>query len=388
MDITSPVSVGNTSAPTPASSTPININSTPSSAPLPAKPSTSLPDQDISLDFDNNDSTAFDVNKLIPKPDKKPEAQEDNTDDTSSEQTEEQDPFDLPKDVSEAIKSTKSKETPVEAQKSETTQAQTQQNQQGRDYNNLPDEVVSVLKKLPNQTYNAVREQLPKWYEAFKKQAEIPKHYTQHPEAYKLDTQYTQIQNELETDRFEVGALKDALIAAKQNKPFELLTGYDEKGDPVFKTVQPNRNGHDPAIELELTEAYRRAQANYEKSFQGFRTFPDRYKAKLAEEREFINSSFKKIFKDIDPEKLTPEEKNYAPLLEKIIPDSVTAEDARKIAHYAMVGNLRMAKAFQNYIAQQKQKPGVIPAPSAGPMGKSTGGDDIPLKEGDMFGDD
>ena len=388
MDITSPVSVGNTPAPTPASSTPININSTPSSAPLPAKPSTSLPDQDISLDFDNNDSTAFDVNKLIPKPDKKPEAQEDNTDDTSSEQTEEQDPFDLPKEVSEAIKSTKSKETPVEAQKSETTQAQTQQNQQGRDYNNLPDEVVSVLKKLPNQTYNAVREQLPKWYEAFKKQAEIPKHYTQHPEAYKLDTQYTQIQNELETDRFEVGALKDALIAAKQNKPFELLTGYDEKGDPVFKTVQPNRNGHDPAIELELTEAYRRAQANYEKSFQGFRTFPDRYKAKLAEEREFINSSFKKIFKDIDPEKLTPEEKNYAPLLEKIIPDSVTAEDARKIAHYAMVGNLRMAKAFQNYIAQQKQKPGVIPAPSAGPMGKSTGGDDIPLKEGDMFGDD
>ena len=388
MDITSPVSVGNTPAPTPASSTPININSTPSSAPLPAKPSTSLPDQDISLDFDNNDSTAFDVNKLIPKPDKNPESDGDNDDSQQAEQTEEQDPFDLPKEVSEAIKSTKSKETPVEAQKSETTQTQTQQNQQGRDYNNLPDEVVSVLKKLPNQTYNAVREQLPKWYEAFKKQAEIPKHYTQHPEAYKLDTQYTQIQNELETDRFEVGALKDALIAAKQNKPFELLTGYDEKGDPVFKTVQPNRNGHDPAIELELTEAYRRAQANYEKSFQGFRTFPDRYKAKLAEEREFINSSFKKIFKDIDPEKLTPEEKNYAPLLEKIIPDSVTAEDARKIAHYAMVGNLRMAKAFQNYIAQQKQKPGVIPAPSAGPMGKSTGGDDIPLKEGDMFGDD
>jgi hypothetical protein len=385
MDITSPVSVGNTPASTPASSTPININSTPSSAPLPAKPSTSLPDQDISLDFDNNDSTAFDVNKLIPKADKKDETSEDNTDD--SQPTEEQDPFDLPKDVSEAIKSTKSKETTQSETKSETpaNQATTQQ---GRDYNNLPDEVVSVLKKLPNQTYNAVREQLPKWYEAFKKQAEIPKHYTQHPEAYKLDTGYNQIQNELETDRFEVGALKDALIAAKQNKPFELLTGYDEKGDPVFKTVQPNRNGHDPAIELELSEAYRRAQSNYEKSFHGFKTFPDRYKAKLSEEREFINGSFKKIFKDIDPDKLSPEEKNYAPLLEKIIPDSVTAEDARKIAHYAMVGNLRMAKAFQNYIAQQKQKPGAIPTPSAGPMGKSTGGDDIPLKEGDMFGDD
>jgi len=53
-----------------------------------------------------------------------------------------------------------------------------------------------------------------------------------------------------------------------------------------------------------------------------------------------------------------------------------------------MVGNLRMAKAFQSYIAQQKQKPGVIPPPSSGPMGRSTGGDDIPLKEGDMFGDD
>jgi hypothetical protein len=375
MDITSPV---NASTPTAASSTPININSGPSSAPLPPKASTSLPDQSISLDFDGEDSTSFDVNKLLPKPEAVVENEAEDT-----QPAEEQDPFDLPKDVSEAIKSTKPKDTtiPTEPKAEATTQ-------QGRDYNNLPDEVVSVLKKLPNQTYNAVREQLPKWYDAFKKQAEIPKHYTQHPEAYKLDKQYTQVQNDLETDRFEVGSLKNALIAIKQNKAFDLLTGYDAQGDPVFKTVEPSRNGHDPAVEFELSEAYRRAQTNYEKSFTGYKTFPDRYKAKIAEEREFINGTYKKIFKDIDPDKLTPEEQNYAPLLEKIIPDSVTAEDARKIAHYAMIGNLRMAKSFQNYIAQQKQKPGAIPLPSAGPMGRSTGGDDIPLKEGDMFGDD
>jgi hypothetical protein len=378
MDITSPVS---TSSATPAATTPININSGPSSAPLPPKPSTTLPDQNISLDFDGEDSTSFDTNKAT-EPTKTPVAE------TTNETTaEEQDPFDLPKDVSEAIKSTKPKEpTQPEAQKSETSPQAT--TQQGRDYSNLPDEVVSVLKKLPNQTYNAVREQLPKWYDAFKKQADIPKYFTQHPEAYKLDTGYNQIQNELETDRFEVGALKDALISIKQNKPFELLTGYDAEGNPVFKTVNPDRNGHNPSVELELTEAYRRAQANYDKSFQGFKNYPERFKAKIAEEREFINGSFKKIFKDIDPDKLSPEEKNYAPLLEKIIPDSVTAEDARKIAHYAMVGNLRMAKAFQNYIAQQKTKPVVIPPPSSGPMGKSVGGDDIPLSDGGMFGDD
>ena len=378
MDITSPVST----PAAPAASTPININNGPSSAPLPPKPSTTLPDQDISLDFDNGDSTAFDTNKAPEKPVETPAAE--TTNETTPEET---DPFDLPKDVSEAIKSTKSSDKPVEEQKTETPTNQTT-TQQGRDYSNLPDEVVSVLKKLPNQTYNAVREQLPKWYEAFKKQGEIPKYYTQHPEAYKLDTGYNQIQNELETDRFEVGALKDALIAIKQNKPFDLLTGYDAEGNPVFKTVNPERNGHNPSIELELTEAYRRAQANYDKSFQGFKSYPERFQAKIKEEREFINSSFKKIFKDIDPEKLTPEEKNYAPLLEKIIPDSVTAEDARKIAHYAMIGNLRMAKAFQNYIAQQKTKPIAAPAPQAGPIGKSVGGDDIPLSDGGMFGDD
>ena len=378
MDITSPVS---TPAATPAATTPININSGPSSAPLPPKPSTTLPDQNISLDFDGEDSTSFDTNK----------APEKLVEDTAAEKpdettAEEQDPFDLPKDVSEAIKATKPSDKPAETKtETPTNQATTQQ---GRDYSNLPDEVVSVLKKLPNQTYNAVREQLPKWYDAFKKQADIPKYFTQHPEAYKLDTGYNQIQNELETDRFEVGALKDALIAVKQNKPFDLLTGYDAEGNPVFKTVNPDRNGHNPSVELELTEAYRRAQGNYEKSFQGFKSYPDRFKAKIAEEREFINSSFKKIFKDIDPDKLSPEEKNYAPLLEKIIPDSVTAEDARKIAHYAMVGNLRMAKAFQNYIAQQKQKPIAAPAPQAGPIGKSVGGDDIPLSDGGMFGDD
>ena len=378
MDITSPVSTPSA----PAASTPININNGPSSAPLPPKPSTTLPDQDISLDFDNGDSTAFDTNKTPEKPVETPAAE--TTDETAPEET---DPFDLPKDVSEAIKATKPKEPAQPEAKTETTTNQTT-TQQGRDYSNLPDEVVSVLKKLPNQTYNAVREQLPKWYDAFKKQGEIPKYYTQHPEAYKLDTGYTQIQNELETDRFEVGALKDAIVNIKQNKPFDLLTGYDAEGNPVFKTVNPDRNGHNPSIELELTEAYRRAQANYEKSFQGFKSYPDRFKAKIAEEREFINSTYKKIFKDIDPDKLTPEEKNYAPLLEKIIPDSVTAEDARKIAHYAMIGNLRMAKAFQNYIAQQKTKPAVIPVPQSGPIGKSVGGDDIPLSDGGMFGDD
>lgn len=378
MDITSPVSTPSA----PAASTPININNGPSSAPLPPKPSTTLPDQDISLDFDGSDSTAFDTNKTPEKPVEAPVAE--TTNETTPEET---DPFDLPKDVSEAIKSTKSADKPVEEQKTETSTTPPQ-NQQGRDYSNLPDEVVSVLKKLPNQTYNAVREQLPKWYEAFKKQGEIPKYFTQHPEAYKLDTGYNQIQNELETDRFEVGTLKDALINIKQNKPFELLTGYDEEGAPVFKTVNPDRNGHNPSIELELTEAYRRAQTNYEKSYQGFKSYPERFQAKIKEEREFINSSFKKIFKDIDPDKFTPEEKNYVPLLEKIIPDSVTAEDARKIAHYAMIGNLRMAKAFQNYIAQQKTKPAVIPVPQAGPIGKSVGGDDIPLSDGGMFGDD
>jgi hypothetical protein len=381
MDITSPVSTPSA----PASSTPININSGPSSAPLPPKPSTTLPDQDISLDFDGNDYTSFDVNKTPEKPAETPI--EKPAEKSTEAQTEETDPFDLPKDVSEAMKGLKKPDEQKPAEKpAEKSELQTT-TQQGRDYSNLPDEVVSVLKKLPNQTYNAVREQLPKWYEAFKKQSEIPKYFTQHPEAYKLDAGYNQIQNELETDRFEVGALKDALVNLKQNKPFDLLTGYDEDGAPVFKTVNPDRNGHNPAIELELTEAYRRAQANYDKSFQGFKAYPDRFKAKIAEEREFINSSFKKIFKDIDPDKFTPEEKNYAPLLEKIIPDSVTAEDARKIAHYAMIGNLRMAKAFQSYIDQQKQKPLATPPPQAGPMGKSVGGDDIPLGEG-MFGDE
>ena len=116
MDITSPVST----PATPAASTPININNGPSSAPLPPKPSTTLPDQDISLDFDNGDSTAFDTNKAPEKPVETPAAE--TTNETTTEET---DPFDLPKDVSEAIKSTKSSDKPVEEQKTETPTNQT-----------------------------------------------------------------------------------------------------------------------------------------------------------------------------------------------------------------------------------------------------------------------
>jgi hypothetical protein len=309
-----------------------------------------------------------------------------------------EDDFDLPPDIKESLAEVAKLEKPLEkAKEEEAPKAETKPKapekveetkvelQAGRNYDGLEPEVVAVLKQLRNGAYNAVKDQLPLWHKAFKTQGEMPKYIAQHPEAYKLDKQYQELEIGVHNAQFEASALYDGLMSLKQGKPFNLLTGYDKDGNPEYSKIDPSK-GLDPRLEFEITEAYRKAAANQQSLVEQHKNYGSKYADKVRQERGFIEDSFKKIFKDIDPEKFTPEEAKYAPLLEKLIPDSVTPADARRIAHYAMIGNHRMGRMLQEYIKNSKGK--ALPAKPQPGATIAAGDVAIPLDDDAMFGTD
>jgi hypothetical protein len=358
----------------------MNINSGPSHRALPPAPPTNI-EGDVPLLEDMADD-------IVEAPAPTPEAK------TETPQPEAKDEgFELPPDITESLTEAsklKAPEKPEEKVEEKPLEKPTEKLEEptkpaevsGRDYTGLEPEVVAVLKQLRNGAYNAVKDQIPQWFKAYKEKDAMPKYIAQHPEAYKLDKGYQELEVGVNNAGFEASALYESLMSLKQNKPFDLLTGYDDKGKPTYAKIDPTK-GVDPRLEFEITEAYRRASQTKQDLTNQHTNYATRYQAKIQQERAFIEDNFKKIFKDIDPTKFTPDEAKYAPLLEQLIPDSVTAADARRIAHYAMIGNLRMGRTLQEYIKANKGK-ALPPKPQAGPTGAPIGGD-IPLDEDKMF---
>jgi hypothetical protein len=368
----------------------MNINSGPSSRPLPpAAPTNISGDVPLAEDFDAD----FEASLTPPSSDTaeggavEPQPSKDGLATDSSKDTQQEDDFGLPPDIKESLAEASKLEKPldkVEAKAPEKAKVEEAkvESQAGRNYEGLEPEVVAVLKQLRNGAYNAIKDQLPQWHKAFKAQAAMPKYIAQHPDAYKLDKEYQELEIGAHNAQFESSTLYDSLMALKANKPFKLLTGYDKDGNPQFSKIDPSR-GLDPRLEFEITEAYRRASASQQDLSAKHANYGSRYTDKIREERVFIEDTFKKIFKDIDPDKLTPDEAKYAPILEKLIPDSVTAADARRIAHYAMIGNYRMGRMLQDYIKNSKGK--ALPAKPQPGATIAAGDVAIPLDDDEMF---
>lgn len=356
----------------------MNINNGPSHSVLPPAAPTNIQGDVALLDDIGDDSDIIDA-PLASVP--------------ASEVTAEkaaEDVFELPPDIAESLKAVEPAIKDVEPEVIEkdipaNIEPPKASEPLGRDYTGVEPEVIAVLKQLRNGAYNAVKDQIPQWFKAYKDREALPAHIAQHPEAYKLDKGYQELETGINNATFESSALYDSLMSLKANKPFDLLTGYDDAGKPIYSKIDPT-NGVDPRLEFEITEAYRRASNTQQDLNKQHTNYSAKYSNQLRQERDFIEDTFKKIFKDIDPAKFTPDESKYAPLLEKLIPNSVTAADARRIAHYAMVGNLRMGRTLQEYIRSNKGK-AMLSKPLAGPSG-SLASTDILLDEDKMFGDD
>jgi hypothetical protein len=370
-------------APTPAVNSPtLNPSSVTSGGnhrPLPPAADTNL-QGDISLNFEDDGFPSTPESSTQQTPPQQTPASEQKT---TTEPAEEADPFDVaPKSVKEALKKI-APEKPAEKAPEPQQEPEVSKETSGRQYTGIT-EVDNVLKKLGNKTYDAYKDQLPKWYEAYKAQQESPKYLAAHPEAYQLHPVYKEATQALNETQFEYNSLQEALIAAESGKPVQLLEGYEEAtGKPVFKTYKPDANGkHDPRLKVHLNQAFQMSQTQFMDARRKVAEAKDTFKAFVAAEHKFVDESFGKIFKGVDPAQFTPEEAKYGELMKTLIPDSVTPEHARKLAHYAMVAQLRLAKQFQKYV-EQTQAP--APRPQKGPSTAGESNDLISLDPDKMF---
>lgn len=246
-------------------------------------------------------------------------------------------------------------------------------------------EVDEVLGRLPNSAFAKYKDMLPKWHEAYKKAQEAPKYLAAHQEAYKLTPEYQQVVGEQTQNSFEYRAFRQAALSIEGGKPFKLLTGYDEKsGEPVFEVIKPDANGKfNPEVALHVREAMAGAQRNLGQSQAALDNFKQNHGRLVQSERQFIDESFKKMFKGIDEAKFTVEEKKLGEQMKLLVPDSFSPEDARRLAHYSAITVLRLSKMVNDYMAQQTAKTATPPKPRPG--GNMGADDIIPLDDNEMF---
>lgn len=365
-----------TATPAPAPSAPATVNpsavtSGDSHRALPPAPSTQL-DGDISFDMDS------DAPITAPAPETPAPAPETPETPKAPEET---DPFDVvPPSVKDALAKSKKPEAKPEVEKAIETPVQ---EPAGRTYTGIT-EVDAVLKKLPNATYNAVKDQIPQWYNAFKKQSEAPKYLAAHPEAYTLMPEYREAQEQVQNTSFEAESLRDALIACKSGQPVKLVTGYNSKtGEPIYETFQPREGKHDPKLEIAIQSYYNTSINQLNAARQQLQGTKQSFEARVKEEHAFVEQSFAKVFPNMNEKDFTPEEQAFKASIDKIIPDSITPAHARKLAHYSMVAQRRLAMQFADYVAQTSA-PKARPAKGAAAVAGDVA--DIPLSEDDMFG--
>lgn len=245
-------------------------------------------------------------------------------------------------------------------------------------------EVDEVLGRLPNSAFAKYKDLLPQWHEAYKKSQEAPKYLAAHSEAYKLTPEYQNVVAEQQQHNFEYRAFYQAALAVESGQAFKLLTGYDEKtNEPVYEVVKPDANGKiPPDIALHVRQALQGAQRNLGQVQHTVENFKQNHTRLVQGERQFIDESFKKMFKGIDESKFSPDEKKLGEQMKLLVPDSFSPEDARRLAHYSAITVMRLSKMVNDYMTQQGAK-ATVPKPRPG--GGLTSDDIIPLDEDSMF---
>lgn len=297
----------------------MNINQGPSHRALPPAPQTNI-EGDVPLLEDLGDDSSIQDSSETHAPQVRADNGADNNNQQPSNEPDKstkapesaEDELDLPADVRESLDSLKPKEPlkseaakpdpKAEVKPEEPAKAEVQT---GRDYTNVDPEVVSVLKQLRNGAYNSFKDQIPLWHKAFKERETMPKYIAQHPDAYKLDKGYQELEVSVRNAEFETSTLYDNLMALEGKEPFNLLTGYDDKGKPTYVKVDPSK-GIDPRLKFEITEAYRRAsdtQRNLTKEYEGYNL---RYKDKIQQERAFIETPSRKSSRTLIPKNSRP----------------------------------------------------------------------------------
>ena len=141
-----------------------------------------------------------------------------------------------------------------------------------RDFTGIPEEFHSSLRAMSNEAFDTFKTKIPKWLEAETKAARVaelearlsapadekgPKFFYEHPEAYQVAPEYTELQSKLKQVDVEEQFWKQQILSGRQTKTFRMPTGVDTQGNIV---LHPETFDFTPETELELASIYNNIQ--------------------------------------------------------------------------------------------------------------------------------
>lgn len=240
-----------------------------------------------------------------PKPAAKTETPAPTTDVKTETPTEQPSPFELPK-----------VETPAN-----TT----------RNYADMPEEVAAIAKKLPNVLYNHLRATFQKFDEASKaKDAELAELKKQaesrvtadHPEAYRIDPEYTKAVQTYGALRGEIDHYVEQLAAIDAGEGWRIITGYNQAGDPIYQEIPASADGKvDYSSRVKVQQAINNMTAKQQQIQLQAEQIRNQYAGSAEEVAKHYQEAESRLFKGISPESLSDEaEKNIYKLAIDALP--------------------------------------------------------------------
>lgn len=190
-----------------------------------------------------------------------------------------------------------------------------------RNYADMPEEVAAIAKKLPNVLYNHLRSTFQKFDEASKaKDAELAELKKQaesrvtsdHPEAYRIDPEYTQAVHTYGALRGEIDHYVEQLAAIDAGEGWRIITGYNQAGDPVYQEIPAPADGKvDYSSRVKVQQAINNMTARQQQIQLKAEQIRNQYAGSAEEVAKHYQEAESRLFKGINPDALTDEaEKN------------------------------------------------------------------------------
>jgi hypothetical protein len=235
-----------------------------------------------------------------------------------------------------------------------------------RDYSQLPPEIAAIAKKLPNAVY----EHLIKTHKQFEddiaaerakivdltkeRDAASVKATFDHPEAFQMDPEYRTVVRNYGHVETELNHYTDQLASIEQGEAWTIITGYDAAGQPQYREVPAPADGRvDYKAKARLAAAMNELNGQRQVLRQQAAQIQERYKNAAAEVQQHYTSARQRLFKDLDPTKLTDEaEKNAFKFAIEALPYVEQRRPSAEMLGLAAVSVVRMGKRLQEALTE------------------------------------
>lgn len=235
-----------------------------------------------------------------------------------------------------------------------------------RDYSQLPPEIAAIAKKLPNAVY----EHLIKTHKQFEddiaaerarivdltkeRDAASVKATFDHPEAFQIDPEYRTVVLNYGHVETELNHYTDQLAAIEAGEAWTIITGYDAAGQPQYREVPASPDGRvDYKAKARLAAAMNELTGQRQVLRQQAAQIQERYKNAAAEVQQHYTNARQRLFKDLDPTKLTDEaEKNAFKFAIEALPYTEQRRPSAEMLGLAAVSVVRMGKRLQEALTE------------------------------------